>query len=213
MKLSNFTISNQFVCVFTATVLSISLLLLCFAMFSLWNMERTASQNVQKLGEVLNASTERVESDMTRSLASVSEQTSSAMSALNNTEMQHLAEGIATNIQGYFNTALDSALAVASAIAGYKAATGDNEIDRAVVLRLLEGIQKTTGLISGIAVASNEQAQGVGQITTGLQQIDAVTQQNTASAEQSAGAANEMSEMARTLQDLVGRFKLKNKSH
>ncbi len=78
-----------------------------------------------------------------------------------------------------------------------------------VLNTIVEQIQKTTDLVAGIAVASNEQAQGVGQVTIGLQQIDAVTQQNTASAEESASAANEMTAMASNLQNLVAKFKLR----
>ncbi len=75
--------------------------------------------------------------------------------------------------------------------------------------QIVEQIRKTTDLVAGIAVASNEQAQGVAQVTIGLQQIDTVIQQNTASAEESASAANEMSSMARKLQELVAQFKLR----
>ena len=74
---------------------------------------------------------------------------------------------------------------------------------------IVEQVKQTTDIIAGIAVASNEQAQGVNQVSIGLQQIDAVTQQNTASAEQSASAASEMSSMAASLQKLVGQFKLR----
>ena len=78
-----------------------------------------------------------------------------------------------------------------------------------VLNTIVEQVKKTTDLVAGIATASNEQAQGVGQVTIGLQQIDAVTQQNTAAAEESASAASEMSGMATTLQRLVGQFKLR----
>ena len=78
-----------------------------------------------------------------------------------------------------------------------------------VLNTIVEQVKQTTDLVAGIAVASNEQAQGVNQITLGLQQIDAVTQQNTASAEESASAANEMSALATDLQKLVAQFKLR----
>ena len=78
-----------------------------------------------------------------------------------------------------------------------------------VLNMIVEQIKKTTDLVANIAVASNEQAQGVGQVTLGLQQIDSVTQQNTAAAEQSASAANEMGSMSSTLQQLVAQFKLR----
>jgi methyl-accepting chemotaxis protein len=77
-----------------------------------------------------------------------------------------------------------------------------------VLNTIVDQIKQTTDLVAGIAVASNEQAQGVAQVTIGLQQIDAVTQQNTAAAEESASAANEMSSMAANLQQLVAKFQL-----
>ncbi|MGL6193193.1 MAG: HAMP domain-containing methyl-accepting chemotaxis protein, partial [Thermoguttaceae bacterium] len=48
---------------------------------------------------------------------------------------------------------------------------------------------KVADLIGEIAKASNEQAQGVSQVSQGLHQIDAVTQQNTASAEETASVS------------------------
>ncbi|MDR2346067.1 MAG: methyl-accepting chemotaxis protein [Planctomycetaceae bacterium] len=78
-----------------------------------------------------------------------------------------------------------------------------------VLNSIVEQIKQTADLVGGIAIASNEQAQGVSQVTIGLQQIDAVTQQNTAAAEESASAANEMSGMAATLQELIAKFQLK----
>ena len=74
---------------------------------------------------------------------------------------------------------------------------------------IVDQVKQTTDLVAGIAIASNEQAQGVNQVTIGLQQIDAVTQQNTAAAEESASAANEMSSLAANLQKLVAQFKLR----
>ena len=74
---------------------------------------------------------------------------------------------------------------------------------------IVDQIKKTTDLVGSIAIASDEQAQGVNQVTLGLHQIDAVTQQNTAAAEESASAASEMSSMAANLQKLVGQFKLR----
>ncbi|GHT20768.1 hypothetical protein FACS189419_00510 [Planctomycetales bacterium] len=78
-----------------------------------------------------------------------------------------------------------------------------------VLNTIVDQIKQTTDLVAGIAVASNEQAQGVAQVTIGLQQIDSVTQQNTAAAEESASAANEMSGMAASLQEMVAKFQLK----
>ncbi|MCL2117151.1 MAG: methyl-accepting chemotaxis protein [Planctomycetaceae bacterium] len=77
---------------------------------------------------------------------------------------------------------------------------------------IVEQVDQTSQLVAGIAVASNEQAEGVRQVTLGLQQIDTVTQQNSAAAEESASASSEMSGMAQKLQELVGRFQLRQNS-
>ncbi len=67
---------------------------------------------------------------------------------------------------------------------------------------------KVTDLVAEIAAASNEQAQGVLQITKGLGHVDQVTQQNTSLAEQSASAAQELTGQAQALQGLVSTFKV-----
>lgn len=74
---------------------------------------------------------------------------------------------------------------------------------------IVNGATKVTDLISEIAAASKEQAQGIGQINAGLSQVDQVTQQNTASAEQSAAAGEELSGQAMNLKEMLGHFRLK----
>ena len=73
---------------------------------------------------------------------------------------------------------------------------------------IVSEINKSTDLIGEIAIASNEQAEGVSQINTGLQQIEKVTQSNTASAEETASSSEEMSSMSTVLNQLVSEFKL-----
>lgn len=75
---------------------------------------------------------------------------------------------------------------------------------------IVASISRTTDLIGEIAVASQEQAQGIGQINTGLQQIDQVIQQNTATAEESAATSEELAGQAAQLQHQLSRFILKN---
>jgi methyl-accepting chemotaxis protein len=67
---------------------------------------------------------------------------------------------------------------------------------------------KVAEFLGEIALASKEQAQGVAQINSGLEQIDQVTQSNTASAEESASAAEELSSQAQQLKGMMSRFKL-----
>jgi len=82
----------------------------------------------------------------------------------------------------------------------------------AALAEIVGGIVKVGDLVGEMAAASNEQAQGIAQISQGLGQIDQVTQQNTATAEETAAAAEELSGQAEELRGLVGQFKLKGQT-
>ena len=73
---------------------------------------------------------------------------------------------------------------------------------------IMQGTTKVSDILEEIALASNEQAQGIGQVTTGITQIDQVTQQNTASAEESAAAAEELASQSQQLHTMLAQFKL-----
>jgi methyl-accepting chemotaxis protein len=94
-----------------------------------------------------------------------------------------------------------------------KAANGSEIANQTagVLDEIAKGIIRASSLINEIAIASNEQAEGITQINKGLNQIDQVTQQNTAQAEESAAAAQELSAQAVQLQAMLGRFTLKKK--
>ncbi len=77
--------------------------------------------------------------------------------------------------------------------------------------KIAEGIVRVTDLVSEIAVASKEQAQGVSQVNLGLSQIDNVTQQNTANAEETSAAAEELSSQATQVKMLLSVFHLQQK--
>jgi methyl-accepting chemotaxis protein len=54
------------------------------------------------------------------------------------------------------------------------------------------GAAKVGELVAEIAAASNEQAQGIGQVNMAVAEMDQVVQQNAANAEESASASEEM---------------------
>ncbi len=70
--------------------------------------------------------------------------------------------------------------------------------------RVADSSIKVGELIGEIAAASNEQAQGIGQVNTAVTEMDKVTQQNAASAEESASASEEMNAQSETLKAMVG---------
>ena len=76
-----------------------------------------------------------------------------------------------------------------------------NEVGK-VLEEIVQSVGKTTALVSEIAAASAEQAQGIDQINTAMAQMDKVTQQNAANAEESASASEELSAQAEQM-DLV----------
>jgi methyl-accepting chemotaxis protein len=90
---------------------------------------------------------------------------------------------------------------------------GNNLVDNTAkqLESIVGGSTKVADFLSEITIASNEQAQGIDQISEALNQIDQVTQSNTASAEESASAAEELSAQAQQLKGIVGRFKLKKR--
>ncbi len=75
---------------------------------------------------------------------------------------------------------------------------------------IINGVVKANDLVTEIATASCEQAQGITQINDGLQQIDSVTQRNSANAEQTASAAEELSSQAGDLRSMIRHFTLNN---
>ena len=74
------------------------------------------------------------------------------------------------------------------------------------IQKIVSGVAKVTGLLNGIAQASNEQAQGVEQVNTAVSQMDKVTQQNASGAEESAAAAEELSAQAQAANGMVNQL-------
>jgi methyl-accepting chemotaxis protein len=79
----------------------------------------------------------------------------------------------------------------------------------AALNQIVNGVTQTVGLVGEIALASNDQATGIAQINQGIAQVSQVIQGNTATVEESAAASEELTAQAHLLQEMVGRFKLK----
>ncbi|MCD4754542.1 MAG: methyl-accepting chemotaxis protein, partial [Deltaproteobacteria bacterium] len=63
---------------------------------------------------------------------------------------------------------------------------------------------KVGELVGEIAAASNEQAQGIGQVNNAVTEMDKVTQQSAANAEETASASEELSAQAEQMKNMVG---------
>jgi methyl-accepting chemotaxis protein len=88
---------------------------------------------------------------------------------------------------------------VAKVAAGSELVSKTNESFRNVA----DSSQKVGELVSEIAAASNEQAQGIEQVNNAVSEMDKVTQQNAANAEESASASEELNAQAEQMQTLV----------
>ena len=62
---------------------------------------------------------------------------------------------------------------------------------------------KVAALVHEVAVATNEQSQGIAQVNIAVSQMDKVTQSNAANAEESAGAAEELNAQAESMREAV----------
>lgn len=69
--------------------------------------------------------------------------------------------------------------------------------------------KEAINLIDKIAVANNEQAISIAQVSEGVEQISTIVQTNAITAEQSAATSEELSSQSNILKELIEKFKLK----
>ncbi|RYF90028.1 MAG: methyl-accepting chemotaxis protein, partial [Caulobacteraceae bacterium] len=74
--------------------------------------------------------------------------------------------------------------------------------------RIVGRVGEIDGLVSEIAASSKEQAVGLAEVNTAVNQMDQVTQQNAAMVEQSTAASHSLRSEAAELTRMIGRFRL-----
>ncbi|WP_292071815.1 methyl-accepting chemotaxis protein [Brevundimonas sp. UBA7534] len=74
--------------------------------------------------------------------------------------------------------------------------------------RIVDRVAEIDGLVSEIAASAQEQAVGLAQVNTAVNQMDQVTQQNAAMVEQSTAASHSLAQEAEALQASVARFRV-----
>ncbi len=87
---------------------------------------------------------------------------------------------------------------------GTETATLTSEALKAIV----DDINSISEIIIAVDTASNEQTEGISQITTGINQISEVVQNNSSTSEESAAAAQELNSQSEVLAGMVSNFKL-----
>jgi methyl-accepting chemotaxis protein len=79
----------------------------------------------------------------------------------------------------------------------------------ASLAEIVEGINKSSDLISEIAESSEQQSLAIGQINDGIMQVSEVVQKNSATAEECAASAEELNAQSSVLTDQISKFRLK----
>ena len=79
-----------------------------------------------------------------------------------------------------------------------------------VFSEIIHGVTNASNMIEEITNSSREQREGVGSVSTALNEMSNVTQLNAASSEETATASEELAAQAKSLEDLLSNFKLNN---
>ena len=74
--------------------------------------------------------------------------------------------------------------------------------------RIVDRVAEIDGLVSEIAASAQEQAVGLAQVNTAVNQMDQVTQQNAAMVEQSTAASHSLAQEAQSLQASMAQFRV-----
>jgi methyl-accepting chemotaxis protein len=94
--------------------------------------------------------------------------------------------------------------------ASTQVAAGTREVGAAgeKIEAIVRSVEQGSALVAEIALASQEQSNGIGQVNTAIAQMEQVVQQNAALVEQSAAATESMKFQAENLLERVSRFRL-----
>ena len=118
---------------------------------------------------------------------------------------------VASEVRALAQRSADAAKEIKTLISASSAqvATGVGLVDQTgkALKAIIEGVSGIHGLMSEISASAQEQATGLQQVNTAVNQMDQVTQQNAAMVEQSTAASHSLSRDSEELSGLVGRFK------
>jgi methyl-accepting chemotaxis protein len=76
------------------------------------------------------------------------------------------------------------------------------------ITRIISNVEKISENISSMARASNEQATGLGEVNSAINQMDQVTQKNAAMVEETNSSSHTLAQEAESLTKLVAAFRL-----
>jgi len=118
---------------------------------------------------------------------------------------------VATEVRALAQRSADAAREIKTLISasGAQVASGVALVDETgkALARTVEQVEQLNRLVSDIAASAQEQATGLHQVNTAVNQMDQVTQQNAAMVEQATAASHSLAGEAEELARLVGQFR------
>ncbi|MBO9668223.1 MAG: chemotaxis protein [Bdellovibrio sp.] len=115
-----------------------------------------------------------------------------------------VAEAVRTLAQRSSLAAKDISQLIKGSVEKVSRKTAEVDQSAAVLKSIVESAKQVAVMNSEIAVACEEQASGIGQISKAMNQIDQVTQVNAATSEEAAAAAQELSAQSDSMNNTVG---------
>ncbi len=119
---------------------------------------------------------------------------------------------VASEVRALAQRSSDAAMEIKTLISNssQQVDEGAKLVDQAGVAlqTIVAQVSEISGLVSGIAEGASEQSLGLGEINTGMIQLDQVTQQNAALVEQSASTSRLLNSDAMRLAELVSHFQV-----
>jgi len=120
---------------------------------------------------------------------------------------------VASEVRALAQRSADAAKEIKALISASEehVASGVELVDAAgkALHRILAQVLDINDVVSNIAAGAQEQATGLQQVNTAVNQMDQVTQQNAAMVEETTAASHSLEQQTRDLEALVGRFRLK----
>ncbi|WP_284256874.1 methyl-accepting chemotaxis protein, partial [Acidocella aquatica] len=117
---------------------------------------------------------------------------------------------VATEVRALAQRSADAAKEIKTLISasGQQVATGVRLVGETgkALGRIVEQVERLNGLVSEIAASAQEQATGLAEVNTAVNQMDQVTQQNAAMVEQTTAASHSLVTEAEELSRLVAQF-------
>ncbi|MHC1721802.1 MAG: methyl-accepting chemotaxis protein [Aminipila sp.] len=107
------------------------------------------------------------------------------------------------------NAAKDTTSLIETAIVAVEHGTKIVDETAASLEKIVVNTKQSATVIDEISEAGNKQAEFMGQVTAGVDQISTVVQTNSATAEETAAASEELSSQANLLKELIAKFKIK----